>query len=59
MVRLKGKGANIIAINIIFQFQYGAIKGFSASGSINAQIQFQFQYGAIKGTVLLVSFRLK
>ncbi len=38
-------------MHIMFQFQYGAIKGTINQILKQEQLMFQFQYGAIKGWV--------
>src|SRR5690606_30635807 len=48
MVRLREKMELKTAIEILFQFQYGAIKREWRLGKREDMIQFQFQYGAIK-----------
>ncbi len=51
MVRLKEWVGNFeFTASIMFQFQYGAIKGTAHALSTSLCLRFQFQYGAIKGT---------
>ena len=40
------------AIEVVFQFQYGAIKGYILPNDTVKPKAFQFQYGAIKGITI-------
>jgi len=50
MVRLKDVGTKPRKVaKLVFQFQYGAIKGINIELYLSQRSEFQFQYGAIKG----------
>ncbi len=49
MVRLKVISLRMYAAHLLFQFQYGAIKGKAQAKKTGGCGLFQFQYGAIKG----------
>ena len=51
MVRLKVVAVTGLFLESLFQYQYGAIKGQTVTGSHPYISIFQYQYGAIKGAL--------